>query len=255
MRAAVATCVALVMMGSVAHGQSSLQGRVGVGAASTLVYRGIPQYASTDTPSIQLDGSLRYSLDQSTVIFLDVLGASTFYERTRNADLGSADYVDVSTGVELRLSPTWQLDLGAQLDLRPHAEHLDHRKEVLVRAAWLAYSDAEVRLIPRVEIRGEVHRHLGGFGILAFRAEREMGDGFVFAGEVDGGWSYYLRSDDQFEYLSVTGEILFRTPVPNLSVAAQVTGSFSKQPIAEDIEFIGRHGIVWSSLFVRYDAF
>lgn len=251
-RLAISVCAFLVFAPAVVSAESPLDANVAVGAASTLVYRGIPQYSSTDTPSLQLAADLAYG-DSSGAFFLDVLAATTFWERRANSRLGSADYVDVAAGYQLPLTDTLSLDLGAAVDLRPQSTEPDQRKEVLVRARWRAYEDEHWRLIPALELRGEVHRHLGAFGMFSFRAEREMGNGFVFAGESLVGWSYYLESNDRYQYGAVKGEIVFRTPVPRLSVSAYVTGALLRDIIGPDPEFVGRHGLVWSALFVSYE--
>ena len=241
-----------VFTGSIVVAQTPIDVDVSVGAASTLVYRGIPQYSSTDTPSIQLGADLAYG-SGGGAFFLDLLAATTFWERRANSHLGSADYIDIAAGYQLELDPSFLLDVGAAFDVRPQAADVDQRKEVLLRGRWLAIQEDEWSLTPSLELRGEVHRHLGVYGVVGVRAEREMGNGFVFAGEVTGGWSYYLESDDKFQYGAVRGEILFRTPVPRLSVLAFVSGALQREVISTDVEFVGRHGLVWSAFFVRYD--
>jgi hypothetical protein len=241
-----------VLAPAVAVADAPLQAEVAVGAASTLVYRGLPQYSSTDIPSLQLAADVSYD-SSAGLFFFDALAATTFWERRANSELGNADYIDLAAGYQWELDPSFTLDLGGAIDLRPQAEEVDARKEVLVRARWLAIEREDWSLAPTLELRGEVHRHLGVFAVATVRAEREMGNGFVFAGEAGGGWSYYAESDARYQYGAVKGEIVFRTPVPRLSVAAFVSGALLRDVISTDVEFAGRHGLVWSAFFVRYD--
>lgn len=220
---------------------------------STYVFRGAPQYATLETPALQLH-AYAASPHKQGAWWVDLRATSVLTRRSLHDRLGSADEITPSAGYVWRFSNQWHLTTGLVSYLRPSNEPLDLRDELFAHLDWHVLHNRDWKLTPHLALYGEPLRRKGLYAQLGASARRNLGYGFFFTASLTGGGGGYAEGAESFNHGAFAVEMAYE-PVPKFQISGRITAVATAEDVAPGDSFLERHGLVWNALVLRYTPF
>ncbi len=253
--AALMCVVAVVASAQVSRAEGpALEVDTDLALQTTYVFRGVPQYITDETTSLQLGGQGGVEGDSGRWDF-SLRVASSLQERKANAQIGSADEFVPQISATWYAHPTVSWSFGVVDYIRPHSDDLNFRAEAFTRVDWLALDHERVKMFPFVAVYGEFLSLLGAFVGLGVVTQVDLGEGFSLDSVVQGGASQYLREGERFNFASLEVALSFTAPsLERLLVSGFVSTSVTESAIQVSTDFLERHNVTWSGLRIGYRA-
>jgi len=220
---------------------------------TTYVFRGVPQYVTEETPSLQafVEGALPSS-SRGARWFGGVWLGAALSEREANAKLGSSTEIDVALGRIVELDSPSELRYGAMGFFRPEDDPIDTREELFLRYDRVLRRNDRLRIAGWGVVHAEVFRLLGAWAQVGAVARGALEFGFHAQLSVEAGASYYFREGvERFNSVGGQGALVYVFS-PELEVLGYFNAAISDGARGAAQEFFDRYGVFWSGVAVQY---